>query len=35
MGGTVDVPLHLDGIVKKPSVWLDDVRWMEKGELAG
>jgi len=33
MGGTVKVPLHLDGIVKKPSVWLDDVLWMKDGVL--
>jgi leucyl aminopeptidase (aminopeptidase T) len=35
MGGTVKVPLHLDGIVKEPSVWLDDVLWMEKGKMLG
>jgi leucyl aminopeptidase (aminopeptidase T) len=34
MGGVVKVPLHLDGIVKEPSVWLDDVLWMEKGRMA-
>jgi leucyl aminopeptidase (aminopeptidase T) len=33
MGGTVHVPLHLDGIVKKPNVWLDAKLWMEQGEL--
>jgi leucyl aminopeptidase (aminopeptidase T) len=33
MGGVVKVPLHLDGIVKEPTVWLDDVLWMEKGKI--
>ena len=33
MGGTVKVPIHLDGIVKKPSVWLDDVLWMKDGNV--
>jgi aminopeptidase len=33
MGGTVTVPLHLDGIIKQPSVWLDGALWMDKGEL--
>ncbi|HEX7511009.1 MAG TPA: aminopeptidase [Chitinivibrionales bacterium] len=31
MGGTVKVPLHLDGIIKQPNVWLDGVLWMDKG----
>lgn len=31
MGGRVSVPIHLDGIVKAPSVWLDGALWMEKG----
>jgi leucyl aminopeptidase (aminopeptidase T) len=35
MGGIVKVPLHLDGIVREPNVWLDDVLWMEKGKMAG
>jgi len=34
MGGTVRVASHLDGMVKKPSVWLDDLRIMEAGELS-
>jgi leucyl aminopeptidase (aminopeptidase T) len=33
MGGTVKVPLHLDGIVKQPSVWLDGVLWMKDGRV--
>jgi leucyl aminopeptidase (aminopeptidase T) len=34
MGGLVKVPLHLDGIVKAPTVWLDDALWMERGKTA-
>ncbi|MCU0638983.1 MAG: aminopeptidase [Candidatus Krumholzibacteria bacterium] len=33
MGGTVDVPIHLDGIVKNPTVWLDGTKIMENGKL--
>ena len=35
MGGIVKVPLHLDGIVREPNVWLDDALWMEKGRVVG
>ncbi|MBN2184739.1 MAG: aminopeptidase [Candidatus Krumholzibacteriota bacterium] len=33
MGGTIDVPIHLDGIVKEPTVELDGKILMEKGKL--
>jgi leucyl aminopeptidase (aminopeptidase T) len=33
MGGSVRVPLHLDGIIKNPSVWLDGNEWMKKGKI--
>jgi aminopeptidase len=33
MGGTVDVPVHLDGIVKSPTVELDGRLIMEEGTL--
>jgi len=33
MGGTVRVASHLDGMVKKPTVWLDDLKIMEAGKL--
>lgn len=33
MGGNVDVPIHLDGVVKKPTVWLDDKMIMKNGKL--
>lgn len=33
MGGTVDVPIHLDGIVKDPTVELDGKVIMDKGKL--
>jgi leucyl aminopeptidase (aminopeptidase T) len=32
-GGTVKVPLHLDGIVRKPSVRLDGTLWMKDGSV--
>ncbi len=33
MGGTVDVPFHVDGIMLKPTMWFDDEKVMEDGEL--
>ena len=33
MGGTVDVPVHLDGIVKNPTVELDGKKIMDRGKL--
>lgn len=33
MGGSVGVALHLDGVVKKPTVYLDDTLLMKKGKL--
>lgn len=33
MGGSVNVPIHLDGVVKKPTVWLDDKLIMKDGKL--
>lgn len=33
MGGTVRVASHLDGMVKHPTVWLDDLKIMEAGQL--
>jgi len=33
MGGTVRVASHLDGMVKNPTVWLDDLKIMEAGEF--
>jgi leucyl aminopeptidase (aminopeptidase T) len=33
MGGTVRVASHLDGLVKAPSVWLDDRQIMRDGTL--
>ena len=35
MGGTVRVASHLDGMVKHPTVWLDDLKIMEAGQLLG
>ena len=33
MGGNVNVPIHLDGVVKKPTVYLDDKLIMIEGKL--
>jgi leucyl aminopeptidase (aminopeptidase T) len=33
MGGNVDVPIHLDGIVKKPTVYFDGKLIMKNGKL--
>jgi len=33
MGGSVNVPIHLDGVVKKPTVWMDNKLLMKDGKL--
>jgi len=33
MGGKVDVPIHLDGVVKKPTVYFDGNMIMKSGKL--
>lgn len=33
MGGSVQVPVHLDGIVRSPTVWLDGTLWMRNGAI--
>jgi aminopeptidase len=33
MGGSVNVPIHLDGVIKKPTVYLDDELIMKNGKL--
>ncbi|HUI92500.1 MAG TPA: aminopeptidase [Chitinivibrionales bacterium] len=33
MGGWVKVPMHLDGIIKRPTIWLDEKLWMKNGIL--
>lgn len=33
MGGSIDVPIHLDGVVKKPTVYMDDKVIMKNGKL--
>ncbi|MBI5730925.1 MAG: aminopeptidase [Ignavibacteriales bacterium] len=33
MGGLVDVPIHLDGVVKKPTVYFDEKIIMKNGKL--
>ncbi len=33
MGGNVRVQMHLDGILREPTVWLDDKMWMRDGRM--
>lgn len=33
MGGSINVPIHLDGVVKKPTVWMDSKLIMKDGKL--
>ncbi|MDP4116650.1 MAG: aminopeptidase [Bacteroidota bacterium] len=33
MGGNINVPIHLDGLIKKPTVYLDDKIIMKDGKL--
>jgi aminopeptidase len=33
MGGSVNVPLHVDGVIKKPTVYIDGKLLMENGKL--
>jgi aminopeptidase len=33
MGGNVDIPIHLDGVVKKPTVYFDGRMIMKNGKL--
>ena len=33
MGGNVNVPIHIDAIVKNPTVSFDDEVIMDKGKL--
>ena len=33
IGGTIGAGVHLDGVVKAPSLWLDDRLAMEAGRI--
>jgi aminopeptidase len=33
IGGLIEAPIHLDGIIKSPTLFIDDVKIMEKGRL--
>ena len=33
LGGKVNVPLHLDGVIKNPTVWIDKKKIMDNGIL--
>lgn len=35
MGGSFNVPIHLDGVIKKPTVYLDGKLLMDRGKLLG
>jgi len=35
IGGTTDVPFHLDFVVRSPSVWVDGEQVMDRGERCG
>lgn len=35
MGGSINVPIHLDGVVKKPTVYMDGKVIMKTGKLLG
>lgn len=32
-GGTIRAQVHLDGVIKSPDIWLDDVKIMENGKF--
>jgi len=32
-GGKVDVQLHIDGIIKRPTIWIDDEKIMDDGKM--
>lgn len=32
-GGKIEVPLHIDGLIKKPTVYIDDLMIMKEGRL--
>ena len=32
-GGKVDVPIHLDGIIKNPTIYVDNKKIMDDGKL--
>ena len=33
MGGIVNVPIHVDGVIKQPTVWMDDKLLIKDGKL--
>jgi len=33
MGGSIDVPLHIDGIIKNPDIYFDNVMIMQNGDF--
>lgn len=35
IGGSISVPIHLDGVTLSPSIWVDDTVLMRDGEFVG
>ena len=35
MGGSVDVPIHLDGVLTRPTLVIDGETWLQEGEPRG
>jgi leucyl aminopeptidase (aminopeptidase T) len=35
MGGTVDVPIHLDGVIRRPTLRVDGQVVVDDGKLVG
>lgn len=33
LGGTIESDLHIDGVVRRPSVWVDDEQIVDEGEI--
>ncbi|MEE9525429.1 MAG: aminopeptidase [Candidatus Woesearchaeota archaeon] len=33
IGGTIDVPIHLDGILLSPTIYVDDIKIMQDGKI--
>ena len=32
-GGKIDVPIHIDGVFRKPTIWVDNKKIMDNGKL--
>jgi leucyl aminopeptidase (aminopeptidase T) len=34
-GGNVDVPVHVDGVIREPTIYFDRKKIMDSGKLSG